>query len=72
MVAKASKGIIDFFIGPPKPKPDVPGVITGAQLVENLGTSDDNVILNSLSNKFLRDIELKEAAKNKYLSAKGS
>tara|TARA_R110000796_G_scaffold38353_1_gene96558 strand:- start:1911 stop:3455 length:1545 start_codon:yes stop_codon:yes gene_type:complete len=74
MVAKAGKGIIDFFIGPPKPKPDVPGVITGSQLVENLGTSDDNVLLNTLSNKFLRDIELKEAAKNKvkqspYLSA---
>ena len=65
MVAKASKGIIDYFIGPPKPKPDVPGVVTGAQLVENLGTSDDNVLLNTLSNKFLRDIELKEAAKNK-------
>jgi len=65
MVAKAGKGIIDFFIGPPKPKPDVPGVITGSQLVENLGTSDDNVLLNTLSNKFLRDIELKEAAKNK-------
>jgi hypothetical protein len=65
MVAKASKGIIDYFIGPPKPKPDVPGVITGAQLLENLGTSDDNVVLNTLSNKFLRDIELKEAAKNK-------
>jgi hypothetical protein len=65
MVAKASKGIIDYFIGPPKPKPDVPGVMTGTQLVENLGTSDDNVLLNTLSNKFLRDIELKEAAKNK-------
>jgi len=67
------RGIMSF-IGPPKPKPNVPGVVTGAQLVENLGTSDDNVILNTLSNKFLRDIELKEAAKNKvkqspYLSA---
>jgi len=58
------RGIMSF-IGPPKPKPNVPGVVTGAQLVENLGTSDDNVLLNTLSNKFLRDIELKEATKNK-------
>jgi len=60
MVAKAGKGIIDYFIGPPKPKPDVSGVVTASKLLEDLGTSDDNVTLNALVKKNLKTQQLQE------------
>ena len=67
MVKKKIIKKIKDAIDPPAPTPTPPDIITAEQLLENLGGYNDldNVTLNAVSNKLLRDAELQQAAKNK-------